>query len=586
MNVLLVIPTYNYTFDYPTFVSIANFPVGFAYLAAALKQAGISVTGVNPNNRTGFSSAKEMVKSLITEALAGKKFDLIGLGGLCIDYPFLKDAIGFIREAAPGVPIVLGGGIVINDQEFAFSTLKPDFCIIGEAEEILVELVNTLQNGQMDFERIPNLGFWKNGAPVFTREDFSYIDLDRRPFPDYEPFDIDHMQHFSLASANLTRFPRRDPRLMILIAARNCPFSCTFCVHQKGFKYRYRSIDNIMQEIDFLYRRYRFNLLAILDELFAANKKRLQEFSEALLEARKTKGWDFHWTFQTHASASLDRETLALAKKAGCYFFSYGLESASPTVLASMRKRTKPSQFVEAIRIAQDVKIGFGGNFIFGDLAETPRTFRETMQFFRKHCLDIHVSPGYIQPYPGSQIFDVCMERGIITDKWKYYEEINQKAFQINMTGIPSPIWDLWLYGLKYLILIMPWVKAVPAASCQRVDGMKDHPAVLAMKAEVFDIAAVCPHCATKILIRETIGLKPPPPTTFKGRLKKVVRESKFVAFAFNQGTRFLSLWHRTKDLFSFFRFKNEGTLSSVVTGCPECAKRFRINLDHVLGDR
>jgi len=110
------------------------------------------------------------------------------------------------------------------------------------------------------------------------------------------------------------------------------------------------------------------------------------------LKAREEKGWDMSWWFQTHASASFDEDTLRLAKRAGCYFFSYGLESASPTVLASMNKRIKPAQVVSAIKTADKLRIGFGANLIFGDPAETPETLSETFDFFRDHCTDVTVS--------------------------------------------------------------------------------------------------------------------------------------------------------------------------------------------------
>ena len=60
------------------------------------------------------------------------------------------------------------------------------------------------------------------------------------------------------------------------------------------------------------------------------------------------------------------------------------MESASPTVLASMNKRTKPAQIVTAIKTADRLRIGFGGNFIFGDPAESPETLSETLGLFSR----------------------------------------------------------------------------------------------------------------------------------------------------------------------------------------------------------
>jgi radical SAM superfamily enzyme YgiQ (UPF0313 family) len=308
MRVLLIAPTFNYKKVYPVFLSITDFPTGLAYLAAALKNAGHEVFGLYPNNAPEYPSAYEMVLDKITQSLSTVKPDLIGLGGLCTDFLFLKHAIKIIREKLPHVPIVCGGGIVTHDAEFIFSALRPDFCIIGEGEETLVNLANVLENGRKDYESITNLGYWHNGSVKFTRRNLEYGNLDNRAFPDYEPFGVyDLMDNFPMAARNLFRYSRLNPRPMVIVTARGCPFSCTFCVHGHDSKYRSRSIENILQEIKFLYENYHFNVLLILDELFAVNKSRMNEFSLQLIEARRQHRWDFDWMFQTHASASLDR---------------------------------------------------------------------------------------------------------------------------------------------------------------------------------------------------------------------------------------------------------------------------------------
>jgi len=115
MRVALVIPTFNYTSIYPSFLAMSDFPTGFAYIAAALKKAGHEVIGLNPNNCPSYSSAREMLHAKIKKMLAEQRPQLIGIGGLCTDYAFIKDAIKIVRTLAPKVPIVCGGGIITHD---------------------------------------------------------------------------------------------------------------------------------------------------------------------------------------------------------------------------------------------------------------------------------------------------------------------------------------------------------------------------------------------------------------------------------------------------------------------------------------
>lgn len=581
MKVLLVTAVNNYKHAYPSFMSSIDFPVGLAYLAASLKAADFEVFGLNPNNKTEYPSAFHMLKGELTQALKSIKPDLIGMGGLCRDYPCLKDAIAIAREVAPKTPIVLGGGIINHDSEFTFQALKPDFCIVGEAEDGLVQLSQTLRDGGNSFDHIPNLGYWKNGAVQFTKQCPVNQDLDKLLFPDYEPFKFSEiLEHFSSAIEHPYAYPRLNPRPMPIVAARSCPFTCTFCVHRSGAKYRSRSIDNILKEIAYLYDTYHFNILLLMDELFAVNNKRLKEFSEAILKGKEEHGWDFDWVFQTHASASFNQETLDLAKRAGCYSFNLGLESASPDVLESMNKKTHPSQYLRAIDLADKSKVGFGGNFIFGDTAENGRTIGETMSFFHNHCKRTNISLGSIQPYPGSKLFDHCLEKGIIRSKLDYYENIDTVPFQVNMTSIPDPLWKLWIGVLKYYMLLTPWITCVKAKSCKIIPA-EGNPMVSGTGLNFYEIASECPFCGNENRFRPVLNLKatPWPPQTF-AHAKKIVKESRLVFWFTFFGIWFLSLWRPLRNFFFYFRMdKNYVYVPSVQTGCKKCNKRYKVDI-------
>jgi radical SAM superfamily enzyme YgiQ (UPF0313 family) len=591
MRVLLIVPTHLYKHRYPAFLSVTDFPVGFAYLASALRNAGHEVFGLNPNNDPGYSSAHEMLREKILRELKGHQPQIIGLGGLCTDFKFIKDAIEIIRAQAPDVPIVCGGGIINNDAEFIFDTLHPDFCIIGEGEEVLVQLTNMLESGIQDYEKIPNLGYWNQGVSKFTERDFNYIDINKRCFPDYESFGVRQMlDDFSLASRFLYRYTRADPRPMTIVTARGCPFNCTFCVHQKGPKYRSRSIENIIQEIKFLYEQYNFNILIILDELFAVNKSRLKEFCSVLIDARNNLGWDFDWMFQAHASASFDRETLEIARDAGCRFFSYGLESASPRVLASMNKKTKPPQIIEAIELANTVKMGFGGNLIFGDIAETAETIFQSLIFFYQYCMDMHVYLGFVRPYPGSDLFDNCVARGIIHNKLEYYEHMDEG--HINMTSMPDELCERWADRVSYLAQSFSWVKSGDALSCAKELESVNNPMVLHSEKFIWRVEAKCPHCNKEARYRELLGfpkvkqIDSPRPGLKKHilRIARVYRREKTVGRFFKLLFKklfwyFVTLRHPLFKLLKPLELKGGQSPVSFVTGCPHCNKRFRVNI-------
>ena len=68
-----------------------------------------------------------------------------------------------------------------------------------------------------------------------------------------------------------------------------------------------------MKELAYFHDKYRFNILVILDELFAPKRDRLVEFSQAIKKLKQERKWDLAWCFQTHANVGLTQEELAKA---------------------------------------------------------------------------------------------------------------------------------------------------------------------------------------------------------------------------------------------------------------------------------
>ena len=337
----------------------------------------------------------------------------------------------------------------------------------------------------------------------FTGTNYKYRDINSLPFPDYEPFGIDEMlDEYSYATRVLYRYSRIDPRPYNLVASRSCPFTCTFCVHQRrGIPYRARSIENVMGEIRESYEKYHFNVLIIFDELFG-NKKRLVEFSNAVLDGKEKYGWDFDWIFQTHANARFDADSLKLAKKAGCYVFSYGLESASPVVLKSMDKKLDVSRVVEVIKMAEEVGIGFAANLIFGDIAETVHTVAESLAFWFSYGRRSNIFLGELKPYPGSKLFESCQQKGLFKDKRAYYENINNLV--VNMTDIPDDMYVTIMALINNLEAFWLFAQSSSQVKCsvEKVSGLFQ----TYMGKEVYRIDAECPYCGQAVSYKEQTG--------------------------------------------------------------------------------
>lgn len=497
MRVLLVPPKNNYPLPNP---SVDIFGQGFPYIAGALKKAGHEVFGVNMIYQWCHDSAPVALAKLLRKAIEEYQPNLIGVGGLSGDYSFIRDAIYTIRRIAPDIPIVCGGGIVTYDQHYIFTNLRPDFAVYGEGETTIVALADYLERGG-DICNIPNIAYWKNDEPVYTKIEYINAELDTIAWPDYSPFDFEAFIERSNQADNIVYgHTRQHPRVMPITLGRSCPFGCTFCVHAPGQKYRQRSIDNAIEEVVYYYDKYNFNILFIYDELFSVRAERVIEFCTKVKELKADLGIDFDWTCDLRVT-HVDRDMLTEMKDAGCIFIGYGFESASPEVLKSMKKQIKVDQIERAIQLTKEVGIGVQANFIFGDIAETQETIQETMDFFDKWCADSMVHLNYIAPYPGSEIFQYCIDSGLIKNKQQYYNQIGWIGkYKINMTEMSD---DIFFGIINNIVKItdpsvhdMLGLKEGNVILCEEAGPYEfDFHAPLSLRRSLYKIKVICPNC-------------------------------------------------------------------------------------------
>ncbi|UCF92609.1 MAG: radical SAM protein [Desulfobacterales bacterium] len=394
---------------------------GMPYVGAALKKAGHQINAVNLRYRNFDGPRPTVLARELVKAITEFQPEIIALGGLTASYRFIADTMALLRHLYPDLPILLGGGIITHDRKYIFEHLRPDFAICGDAEELAVRLINALERNRK-LDEIENLAFWRDGKSIYTPIEYPKDSLEDLAYPDYDTFAIDEYFNAILPwqfPANLFRFSQ--PRILPISMGRSCPFHCTFCCHAKGQPYRQRSVVNVIEEIRYFYDRYEFNILFIYDELFSLNEKRLIEFCDQIESFKKDSGADFDWTCATRVEA-INPRVLSRLVQAGCVYVGVGFESGSDEVLESMRKGIKVKQIETAIKRCESVGIGVQANFIFGDRSETQQTMRETYSFFLKHCKEHIVSLGNIVPFPGSELFEWCIDNRQFS-KPEYYRQ-------------------------------------------------------------------------------------------------------------------------------------------------------------------
>jgi len=491
-------------------------PFGLAYISAVLKKNGHNVKILNLNHCNG--TTDEIIKTELSKEF----FDFVITGSISPLFPDVRTCVESVRKYAPKTRIILGGGLVTSQPEIIFKLLEPDFAVIGEGENTLKELFECLEK-HGDVNKVDGIVFRNSeGEIIFTNPRSPILDLDSLPYPDFDGFEYEkYFDHMTSNLCDVFDFPRPYP----IIASRSCPFKCTFCFHTLGNKYRQRSVENIMEEIEYAIKKYRINIFSFYDDLFSMDKERVNNFCSKLKKIQSTVPWEVKWVCQMRVD-NFDEEMIKIMKYSGCHFVTLGLESYSPVVLKSMRKGISPQQIDQALRCCTQNKISISGNFIFGDIAETNETYRETLKYWETNCGSTWsgISLNFIQIYQGSEIYRHAVKKGIIKDEIEFIEnraKTNSNHIDINFTDNMTDKeyelmkLDVLCAGLRPKHYIKPLINKqedgfhevhVKCPYCMEISIYKNY-----ILPKNFSISIACRKCGGRFLLvsmKEKIKLK------------------------------------------------------------------------------
>jgi anaerobic magnesium-protoporphyrin IX monomethyl ester cyclase len=415
------------------------FPIGLLYISASLKRHGCNVTCLN------LCSHPESARDLLAGHIAQHKIDVVLTGGVAMHWHKIAEVLFLTKQIRPQCVTVAGGAIISSDPELALRNLPIDIGVIGEGELTVVELAEYFAgNGELSAIEGIVYNDYAEGTLLYTGQRPPIEDLDAQPLPDYESFDYDHY-----LKVHNRIYPFYEPRLFDIgeeqvygevLGSRSCPFDCTFCYHPLGKKYRQRAVAEVMKEVKYLIDRFGVNFICMLDELFSTDEKRIYQFIEEFSKL------NIQWTAQWRVD-NVNEAVMKDLKRSGMHTIGLGLESASDTVLTSMRKKTTRAKIDAAYAIAFQNGVRPGSSLIFGDIAETEQTMAESVDWWFDHP-EYMVGMKFIMTLPDSFLYRHALEQGIITDKLGY---ITNQQWEINLMGVDQAKF----FDLKALILYL-----------------------------------------------------------------------------------------------------------------------------------
>ncbi|MAM68654.1 MAG: hypothetical protein CMM12_07840 [Rhodospirillaceae bacterium] len=412
-RVLLIVPPGTVEESYGRLSSAAGeLPMlGLAYIASALRDQGHVVAIIDYEvNDWPIDQVEGDIRDFAP--------DVVGMTAYITNMRRCARVASIAKDVNPDIVTILGGPQVTIFPDEAFHADSIDMIVLSEGEIIIRNVMNAL--GDEDALRKVK-GIWfrsASGEIVKNLREGLVDDLDIFPSPALDLFEME--KYYPPAHI-------RGKRVAHLLTSRGCPFKCTFCETKLTFgrSFRYHSTEKIVEELADLVQKG-YDSFQFYDDIFTANKKRVVDLCEAIIE----KGWKIQWMCFTRTNC-VDGDILALMKRAGCYLITYGGESGDDDLLRLIKKDLTVDTNYKGIQMARDFGIQTMSSFMLGLPTETPEQTMKTINFAVDSGLDYAVFP-ITEPYPGTELWVDAQKYGRFDDSGKY---------QNNLLSENSAVW-------------------------------------------------------------------------------------------------------------------------------------------------
>jgi len=317
--------------------------------------------------------------------------------------PTLQYDLDFVRRikntAYQGRIALAGTHITVLYEEVLKSCPELDFALVGEYDWTVPALMQSLEKPG----KVKGVAFLSRDQVVFNGRQPVIENLDALPFVSKVYQKFLNVNHYFYALA-------KHPMIQIL-SSRGCPFRCSFCQYPQtmgGRKYRTRSPENFVDELEFIQREMgEIQEIFIEDDTFTVDKKRVEKICD-LIVARGLK-----LTWSCNARADVPFHILEKMKKAGCRLLVVGYESGNDQILKNINKGITLEQSRAFARHTKQLGLKVFGCFIIGLTGETRATIEDTFVFAKETDADMVFFQQAV-PFPGTEFYRYCEDEGML----------------------------------------------------------------------------------------------------------------------------------------------------------------------------
>jgi radical SAM superfamily enzyme YgiQ (UPF0313 family) len=388
------------TLIFPNYINREKFgdpsdpPLGIAYIAAVLRNEGYKVSIIDAN-------AENLSDDNIIELLKQNDTKIVAIS--CNYSPLHNPTITLSERIKTefNIPIIVGGNhATAMAEKILSSSYAIDYIVLGEGERTVLNLVKALENNT-PLNQILGVAFREDGKVCRTPDAPLIEDLDQIPDPAYDLLPMKKYNRYNI------------------ITSRGCPFKCTYCASNIVFRrrVRYRSPIRVLDEIEFLIKKFGLKHFWFSDDTFTTNTN----YTISLLDEMQKRSLKITWSCLTRIDV-VKRETLEKMKKSGCSYISYGIESGNQHILDEIGKNITTKEILEALNLTHDVGIPQYGFFIVGFPGETRNSIMDDFKLIMESKLD-GAAFNILIPLPGTKMMDQLVQKKLIdldTIQWDF----------------------------------------------------------------------------------------------------------------------------------------------------------------------
>lgn len=336
-------------------------------------------------------------KSLLKK-ITDSKPDIVGFSVFTDNFSWALSVAGEVKKAL-NIPIVFGGIYPTAAPEYVLSQGCVDIVCLGEGEYPLLELLDSMKNGAIDYG-IQNLWFKKDGQ-IIRNSLRPLVDIEKLPILDKALFEDEIDMH----------------RMYMTMTTKGCPFGCSYCSQNFLAKFnnrrdlRRRSTDSVMHELLTRKKRYNYREVGFYDSILTVDKK----WTLRLMERYKS---EIKVPFRAISHPlCIDEEIAKALKEGGCHRVQFGVQTFNEKTKKEVLLRSETNnRILKSFEICDKVGLRYSCDHMFGLIGETEEEQLLAARTYRNFKTRVRITCFWTTYFPNTDLVSIAKTRGELTD--------------------------------------------------------------------------------------------------------------------------------------------------------------------------